>query len=315
MEYNKKNIGLGALAVAGLLTAGMVLSTVYTVSQSQEGVIKRFGKYNRTEQAGLHFKLPFPIESKNKPEVTEIKRLEVGFRTIKQGPPATYDTHNEEANMLTGDENIVHSEFIVQYKIKNAKDYLFNVNDQKGTLRDAAEAAHRQVIGDNGIDEVLTTGKQEIQDKTKSKLQEIMDSYQSGIHIVAIQLQDVNPPEEVKAAFKDVASAKEDKSSIINVAKGYQNEVIPAARGEAEENIRAAQGDKAKRVNEAWGDVAKFNAILAEYRKAPSVTKTRLYIEAMEEVNPKLEYIIIDENQEGLLKFLDIDKNIGGGSK
>src|SRR3990172_3769255 len=192
------------------LVVNYVIRTNYIEDADEQGVVKRFGKYNRTQKPGVHFKALWPIESVLKPRVTEVKRIEIGFRTIDPGPPASYRHIPEESLMLSGDLNIVSSEFIVQYRIKNAEEYLFNVKDVDTTIRDAAEAAKRQVVGDKEVDYVLTVGKAEIQEEVRSLLQEIIDSYGAGIHIVAVQLQDVEPPKPVIGAFKDVASAKED---------------------------------------------------------------------------------------------------------
>jgi len=225
--------------------------------------------------------------------------VEIGFRTISFGPPARYREIPVEALMLTGDENIVSAEAIVQYKIKDPVNYLFNIILPEQTVRSAAEATLRQVIGERKIDEALTVGKYEIQEETKRLLQKLLDSYKAGILIVAVQLQDVNPPKEVQDAFKDVASAKEDKSRYINQAQGYRNDLIPKARGEAVKMTKEAEGYKIERIKKAEGDVAKFNSILTEYKKGESITQARLYLEAMEEILPNMNKIIVglDENQ------------------
>jgi membrane protease subunit HflK len=201
--------------------------------------------------------------------------------------------------MLTGDENIVSADAIVQYKIKDPVSYLFNIILPEETVKSAAEAALRQVIGERKIDEALTIGKYEIQEETKKLLQILLDSYKSGIFIVAVQLQDVNPPNEVQEAFKDVASAKEDKSKYINQAQGYENDLIPKARGEAVQITKEAEGYKIERIKKAEGDVAKFNNILTEYKKGEYITQARLYLETMEEILPNMNKVIVDlkENQ------------------
>lgn len=222
-------------------------SGIYIVQPNEQGVIRRFGKFTRIDSPGLHYHLPFPFETAVTPSVTEVKRIEIGFRTARGG----YLEVPEEALMLTGDENIVSAESIVQYRIKNAADYLFNIIEPELTVRNAAEAALRQVIGSRKIDDALTEGKYEIQEETKLLIQELLDLYQSGILVTAVQLQDVNPPEEVSAAFKDVASAKEDKSKFINEAEGYRNDVIPKARGEAAKIVKEAEGYKIERIRRA----------------------------------------------------------------
>ncbi|MBU1202183.1 MAG: FtsH protease activity modulator HflK [Nanoarchaeota archaeon] len=297
----------------GLVGGTMLLSSFYVVNPSEEAVVTRFGKYVRTEQPGLHFKAPWPVESVDEIAVTEVRRMEIGFRTIDQGPPAEYEKHEEESLMLTGDENIVRSEFIVQYRVKDPRQYLFNVKDPEGTLKDAAESVHRQVIGNNSIDMALTDGKTVIQNQTKEKLQEVVDKYKMGINIVAIQLQDVYAPQEVKHAFDQVASAKEDMVTKINVARGYQNDIIPNARGNAEKLLKESEAYKIERINNARGDASRFDLVLREYNKAPQITEDRLYIETMKQIYPKLEKILVDD-KDGLLKLLNVDKKQGGGN-
>ena len=269
-------------------------------------MVQRFGKYDRTVQSGLNYHMPFPIETVKTPKVTEVKRIEVGFRTVGKNQ---YRTVERESLMLTGDENIVDAELIVQYKIKEPKNYLFNFIGPELTLREASEASLRTVVGRHNIDEALTSGKLMIQEETKELLQEILDKYETGVQVVAVQLQDVSPPKQVIDAFKDVASAKEDKNRMINEAEGYRNDVIPKARGEAQAMIREAEGFRESRIKRAEGDVAKFKAILKEYSKAKDVTRERLYLEAMEEILPGLEKYIVPNGEDGnLLNLL----NLGG---
>jgi membrane protease subunit HflK len=239
-----------------------------------------------------------------------VKRIEIGFRTLRNGQ---YRTVEKESLMLTGDENIVDAEMIVQYKIKDPVAYLFNIMAPELTVREAAEASLRTVVGRNKIDETLTTGKFKIQEETKSQLQAILDKYESGIHVVAVQLQDVSPPKEVIGAFKDVASAKEDKNRMVNQAEGYRNDIIPKARGEAEAMIRDAEGFRQARIKRSEGDAVKFTTILKEYRKAKSITKKRLYLETMEKVLPNIEKIIIpDKNSGNMLNLLNLNPGKGG---
>jgi membrane protease subunit HflK len=289
-----------------VLGAWILLSSFYIVDADEQGVVKRFGKYNRTQKPGVHFKLLWPIEQVQKPKVTEVKRIEIGFRTIDPGPPASYRHIPEESLMLTGDLNIVSSEFIVQYRIKNAEEYLFNVKDVDTTIRDAAEAAKRQVVGDKEVDYVLTVGKAEIQEEVRSLLQEIIDSYGAGIHIVAVQLQDVEPPKPVIGAFKDVASAKEDRDKFINQAEAYWNEIIPTAQGEAKKLWNEAEAYKAEKVNRAKGEADRFTKILDETKKNEGVTRKRLYLETMESVLSGMDKFIIDSKNSSSLNFLEL---------
>jgi len=295
LKFSKKIFGFILVLVIALYLA----SGIFVVAPDEQGVVRRFGKFIRIESPGLNYHLPYPIETVVTPAVTQVKRLEIGFRTISFEPPARYREIPVEALMLTGDENIVSAEAIVQFKIKDPVSYLFNIILPEQTVRSAAEATLRQVIGERKIDEALTVGKYEIQEETKRLLQKLLDSYKAGILIVAVQLQDVNPPKEVQDAFKDVASAKEDKSRYINQAQGYKNDLIPKARGEAVKMTKEAEGYKIERIKKAEGDVAKFNSILTEYKKGESITQARLYLETMEEILPNMNKIIVDlkENQ------------------
>ncbi len=298
------------LPLLGAALALWLFTGVYKVGPDEVGVVRTFGEYTRVAQSGLNYHLPYPIEQVNTPAVTEVKRIEIGFRTLRNGQ---YRSVEKESLMLTGDENIVDAEMIVQYKIKDPVKYLFRIVEPELTVREAAEASLRTVVGRNKIDETLTTGKFKIQEETKIQLQLILDKYDSGIHVVAVQLQDVSPPKEVIGAFKDVASAKEDKNRMVNQAEGYRNNVIPKARGEAEAMIRDAEGFKQARIKRSEGDAAKFTTILKEYRKAKSITQKRLYLETMERVLPNIEKIIIpDKNSGNMLNLLNLNPGKGG---
>ena len=290
-----------------------LLTGIYVVGPDEVGVVRTFGEFTRVTQSGLNWKFPSPIETADTPKVTEVKRIEFGFRSLKNGQ---YRTVEKESLMLTGDENIVDAEMIVQYKIKDPVKYLFNIVEPELTVREAAEASLRTVVGRNKIDETLTTGKFTIQEETKEQVQSILDKYESGIHIVAVQLQDVSPPKEVIGAFKDVASAKEDKNRMINQAEGYRNDVIPKARGEAEAMIRDAEGFKESRIKRAEGDATKFTTILKEYKKAKSITEKRLYLETMEKVLPGIDKIIVPDKESGnMLNLLNLNPNQVKGEK
>ena len=305
----EKLLTLGILPIFGIGLILWLFTGVYTVGPDEVGVVQRFGKYDRTVQSGLNYHMPFPIETVKTPKVTEVKRIEVGFRTVGKNQ---YRTVERESLMLTGDENIVESELIVQYKIKEPINYLFNFIGPELTLREASEASLRTVIGRHNIDEALTSGKLMIQEETKELLQIILDKYGTGVQVVAVQLQDVSPPKQVIDAFKDVASAKEDKNRMINEAEGYRNDVIPKARGEAQAMIREAEGFRESRSNRAEGAVAKFKAILKEYKKAKDVTRERLYLEAMEEILPDLEKYIVPNGEDGnLLNLLNLSGTKG----
>ena len=298
------------LPLLGAALALWLFTGVYMVGPDEVGVVRTFGEFTRVAQSGLNYHFPYPIEQVNTPAVTEVKRIEIGFRTLRNGQ---YRSVEKESLMLTGDENIVDAEMIVQYKIKDPVKYLFRIMEPELTVREAAEASLRTVVGRNKIDETLTTGKFKIQEETKIQLQLILDKYDSGMHVVAVQLQDVSPPKEVLGAFKDVASAKEDKNRMINQAEGYRNNVIPIARGEAEAMIRDAEGFKQARIKRSEGDAVKFTTILKEYRKAKSITQKRLYLETMERVLPNIEKIIIpDKNSGNMLNLLNLNPGKGG---
>ena len=311
-EYQipEKLLSLGVIPILGIASMLWLITGVYQVGPDEVGVVQRFGKVNRVAQSGLRYHFPFPIETVKTPKVTEVKRIEIGFRTVGKNQ---FRTVEKESIMLTGDENIVDAEMIVQYKLKDPEAYLFNFVRPVLTVREASEASLRTVVGRHGIDQTLTSGKLMIQDETKTLLQSILDKYNSGILVVAVQLQDVSPPKTVLAAFKDVASAKEDKNRLINEAEGYRNDVIPKARGEAQAMIREAEGFKEARIKRSEGDVAKFSAMLKEYKKAKSITKKRLYLEAMEDILPGIEKFIIPDGEGGnMLNLLNLTGNKKG---
>ncbi len=279
--------GKGFLLVGLGVVALWLLSGIYIINPDEEGVVLRFGQYNRTEGPGPHYAWPAPIESVYKPQVTQVLRSEVGFRSV--GQSATFQqgqvrTVSEEASMLTGDENIVNVQFSVQYKIDDPVQYLFNVSAPTALVRNAAEAAMREVIGNSQIDSAITDGKLKIQSEATQLLQTILDRYGAGIQVLAVQLQDVHQPQEVIDALKDVASAREDKSRIINEAEAYRNELLPKARGQSAAMLNEAESYHALRVRNAEGETARFDALSAEHNKAPKVTEQRLYYEAMEEI-------------------------------
>ncbi|MFC1553648.1 FtsH protease activity modulator HflK [candidate division KSB1 bacterium] len=302
--------------IFGIIGVLWLLSGIYFVDPQEEGVVRRFGEFVNSYGPGIHYHLPWPMETVDKPKVEEVKSIEIGFRTISPAAgssSAIYRQIEEESLMLTGDENIVDLDLIVQFKIKNARDYLFNVRNPEATVSKAMEAAIRFVIGQNLIDNVLTENKTQIQVDTQINLQSILDLYNTGIHIIAVNLQDVQPPEEVSSAFTDVASAIQDKNRLINEADGYRNSIIPQARGEAEKQIRDAEAYKEERIKRSQGDADRFLSILQEYSKAKDVTRRRMYIETMEKILPGMDkYIIKSDGSGGILNLLNLQK--GGGN-
>ena len=293
-------------AIVILLIVWIVPSVVYTVEQDEVGVVTRFGKYVRTTLPGLQFKLPSPIEHVQTPKVRKVRATTVGFR--QRGSQEQDMPH--ESLMLTGDENIVDIDLVVQYHIVDAKNYLFNIRNQPGAVHDVAETTLRGIIGNRPIDDVLTTGKAEIQIQVKDGMQEILNKYESGIEVLNTQLKDVSPPSAVDSAFKDVQSAKEDKDRFINEAKGYRNSVIPEARGKAAQIVANAEAYREEVINKAQGDAHRFLAQFNEYKKAPEVTKKRIYLETMEEIYPNINKIIISGDQKGVLPILPLNKNL-----
>lgn len=296
----------GIKSIVWIVIAILALSqAVFKVEPDEEGLVKRFGDVVRTVGPGPHFKVPF-VETVVTPKVEKLHRVEVGFRTNLRGRTQIVP---QEALMLTGDMNILSVEFIVQYKIKDAKEYLFNVANIEETIRKSAEAAMREVIGKNKIDEALTVGKAGIQQSTQDLLQTIVDQYQGGAQIATVQLLDVNPPQKVAKFFKDVASAKEEREQLINQAHGYRNDIIPKAKGQAAQDINEAKGFAQARIARAEGEANHFLQTLEEYKKGKSVISKRVYIETMEEVLSNVDKIILDSKAAGnVLPYLPLDR-------
>ncbi len=299
----------GIKIIIGILIFFWILSGIYIVNPDEVGVVKRFGAFNRITLPGPHYHLPYPIETVITPKVTEVKRVEIGFRPYVLEDRTIYKKVPKESLMLTGDENFVDVQFIVQYQIKNPKDYLFNIKDPRKTVKDAAEAAMREIVGKNRIDAVLTAKKLQIQNSAKKLLQNILDKYQSGIKVIAVKLLDVHPPKEVLDAFKDVASAREDKNKLINQALAYKNEILPKARGIAAAIINQAEAYKEVKIKEAQGETLRFLKILKEYQKAKNITEKRLYLELMEELfeSSKNKIILSEEVGKRLIPYLPLN--------
>jgi membrane protease subunit HflK len=296
--------GVRSLLIAAVLLL-LVWQSAFIVAPDEEGVVKRFGVPVRTVGPGPHAKIPL-IETVMQPKVEKLHRVEVGFRTDRQGRQQMIP---QEALMLTGDMNILAIEFIVQYKIKEAQQYLFQVADIHDTIGKAAEASMREIVGKSKIDEALTTGKAQIQQDAQVLLQSILDQYQAGVQVAAVQLQDVDPPEAVAAAFKDVTNAKEDREKLINQSQGYRNDILPKAKGEAAQMVNQAKGYAQARLNRAQGEANRFLATLKEYNQAKDIISKRLYIETMEEILPNIEKVILDgKGGERVLPYLPLDR-------
>jgi modulator of FtsH protease HflK len=282
-------------SIIGIIAVIWLASGAYTVGPDQRGIILRFGKHIVTTDPGLHWHWPYPLETVLRPKVTEVQRVEIGFRTIDPGPPARYADVASESLMLTGDENIIDIDLVVQYRIADPTKYLFKVRHLSDTIKSASEAALREVIGRRHIDEALTIGKLEIQEETKALLQSILNTYEAGLQLVAVQLQEVQPPKQVIDAFKDVASAREDKVRLINEAEGYRSAIIPEVRGKVETILREAEGYREETVRRAQGETQRFLQVLREYEPAKEITKKRLLLETLEVVLPQMDKIILEE--------------------
>jgi len=306
-QFNKKRV---IQIVVGLFIAWIIFSSVYTVETDEVGVIQRFGRYITTTEPGLHFKLPWGIETVKKVKIRRVFKEEFGFSTIKAGVRTEYSNrdYSSESLMLTGDLNSALVEWAVQYRIKDPAAYLFNVRNVEATIRYVSESVMRLIVGDNSVDEVIILSRTNIADEAKVKMQDLLDEYETGVDIVTVVLQDVNPPVPVQPAFNEVNEARQEKERIINEAWETYNSAIPKAKGQAEQQILNAEGYATQRVNRARGDAEKFLAIYREYSKAKDVTRRRMYLEMMNEVYPKVEKkYIVDENLKSVLPLLQLN--------
>jgi membrane protease subunit HflK len=271
------------------LVAFFAVTSFYSVEQGEVGVVLRFGKYLKTTQPGLHWRLPFNIDRLDKVKVERVFKEEFGFRTLEAGVNTSYSTksYDDEALMLTGDLNVLDVSWIVHFKIKDPVHLLFNVRNPRDTVRDISESAMRQVIGDYSINEAITLQKSDINQAVKDILQNSLDKYESGIQIDKIELQQVLPPPVVKASFNEVNEAEQEREKVINESWEAYNKVIPQARGQAEKTIREAEGYALARVNRAEGDAKRFLEVWNEYKNDKEITRRRLYLETIEEIIPK----------------------------
>jgi membrane protease subunit HflK len=297
-------------AVAAFVLIFLLATIFYTVGPEEIGVVLRLGKYVRSTDPGLHVKIPFTIERVTKVPVQRQLKEEFGFRTLRPGVRTEYSTkgHTGESNMLTGDLNAAVVEWVVQYRIVDAYMYLFRVRNVQNTFRDMSEAVMRRVVGDRTVNEVLTVGRQEIADQVLTQLQDLCDQYETGIKVEQVVLQDVNPPDPVKPSFNEVNEAQQEKERLINEAQSEYNKVIPRAQGEAEQTIRQAEGYALDRVNRARGDSARFVAFFEAYRRAPEVTRKRIYLETMNDILPRVQQkIIVDDELKSVLPLLNLN--------
>jgi membrane protease subunit HflK len=280
-----------------------LLSGTYVVQPNEQGVVRRFGRVvNDRVMPGIHYHLPWPFERVNCPKTLQVKVMSVGFRMVDRIKGLS--PQPEETQMLTGDENIINVQMIVQYRVENPRAYLFAIEAPHWLVRKAAEACLTEIIGSMGVDQVLTTDKLVIQERLKEEAQAILDQYNCGLRIAGAYFQDISPPEEVAFAFRDVASAREDRSRLVNEAYGYRNERLPQVRGQAQKMIQEAEAYYIERVNRAQGEADRFLSLLREYRKSKGVTETRLYVETMEKIFPQIrKYVLDKEGGEGVVNL------------
>ena len=300
------------LVVLALVFLG-IWTAYYTVPSDSVAVVQRFGKYLKDVPPGLHFKLPLGVDEATIVPVKRQLKQEFGFST--PGATDRYQVSRDgrqETQMVTGDLNAALVEWVIQYRISDPVKFLFDVREPRETLRDVSESVMREVVGDRTVDEVITIGRQEIETEALAKMQALSNKYEMGISIDQVQLKNINPPEPVQASFNEVNQTQQEKEKLINEARRDYNKVIPLAEGEKDQRIREADGYRLKRINEAEGDAARFSALLAEYTKAPEVTRRRIYIETLQDVMPGLRSkIIIDEQTRSILPLLNLDSQKG----
>jgi len=306
--------GAVPLIVVGVFILILLKSVIYSIGPDEVGVIQRFGKYITTTEPGLHGKLPFGIDKVTPVKVKRVFKQEFGMRTLRSGVKTQYSTGSylDESLMLTGDLNILDVRWIVQFKVKDPVQLLFNTRSPDNNVRDISEVIMRRFVGDYSVDDVLSAKREEIDDLAHIETQKILDKYKTGIQIVTVKLQDVNPPDEVKPAFNEVNEAKQERDRVINQARQAYNKVIPQARGEAKKTIQESEGYALDKINRAKGEAGRFSAVLTAYKKAPDVTRRRLYLETMMEVLPDAkEKYIIDPKQSSILPLLNLGQKGG----
>ena len=305
------------LATISLIVLVGILMAFYTIPADSEGMVLRFGKYIDKVSSGLHAKAPFGIDRVIEVPTKRQQKMEFGFSTPGfTNPDQIGDSPDLEKSMVTGDLNSALVEWVVQYRITDPEKFLFDVREPSQTLRDLSEAAMREVIGDRTVDEIITIGRQEIEETVLLRISEFAKLYQLGVSINQVQLKNVNPPEPVQPSFNEVNRAQQDRENAINLANGEYNKAVPRARGEADQKIRAAEGYRFKRINEAEGDVTAFNQVLEQYLKSPDVTRTRLYLETAGAVLPQAkQLIIVDETVQQIMPMLPFPSKAQGEEK
>ncbi len=298
------------------LVAFLLYNSYYIVQPQEVAVVQRFGAYNRTTGPGLHFKIPFGIEKVNKVPTGRVFQMEFGYRTKQAGVRSRFieKGFEEESRMLTGDLNIIDLQWTVQYKINNPVEWLFKVADVDATIYDVSESVMRRIVGNRYSDYVLTVGRAEIADAVKQEMQKILNTYQTGIKIITVKLQNANPPGPVKDAFNEVNEARQEKERMINEAQAAYNKEIPKAIGQAKQSIAEAEGYALQRINRAKGESERFLSVLKEYKQYEDVTRRRFYLEAYQEFLKRIKNIyVVDSEQKTLVPFMDVGKGTGAG--
>ncbi|GHV77484.1 HflK protein [Spirochaetia bacterium] len=296
------------LVAAGIVVVALLGTSVYIVDQTEQSVITRLGKFRRINGPGLHFRLPFGIDKQYMVNVTTVQTEQFGFRTLKSGVSSSYAGLTTESTMLTGDLNIIEVEWIIQYRITEPKAWVFNVMERTETIRDVSRSAINMLVGDRAIMDIMGSQRSTIESEATAFMNETFRGYGLGIDVIAVKLQNIDPPAGVQEAFDDVNKAEQDQNRLINEGQQAYNAEIPRAKGEADRLVQIAQGYASERVNRARGDVSRFNSVYDEYRRAPEVTRRRLYYEMIEEVfKEDTETVIIDRNFNNFLPLRDLN--------
>ncbi|MBW1732600.1 MAG: FtsH protease activity modulator HflK [Deltaproteobacteria bacterium] len=318
LSFGKGGKPVWLIGIAIVIAIILAYTSFYTIPPGNRGVILRFGRYYSIVMPGLHFKIPFGVDTVFKVHTEQVDTESFGFKSVRPGIRTQYEKSavtERESLMLTGDLNVIDVEWIVQFRREDPRKYLFNVRDPVMTIRDISESVNRRIVGNRSFDYVLQN-REEVNRMAQEELQKILDEYETGIRVVNVRLQNVVPPDPVKGAFNEVNEAQQEKERLINEAQETYNRKIPRAKGEAERTINGARGFALERVNRAKGDVARFSAVLKEYRNAIEVTKQRLYLEAYQAILPNAKQIyIIDSEQKGLLPLLQLNQQVTKGGE
>jgi membrane protease subunit HflK len=318
LSFGKGRKPLWLIVIVIVLAIILAYTAFYTIPPGHQGIVLRFGRYSGMVLPGLHFKIPFGVDTVFKVHTEQVDTESFGFKSVRPGIRTQYEKSaatERESLMLTGDLNVIDVEWIIQFRREDPRKYLFNVQDPIKAIRDISESVNRRIVGNRSFDYVLQN-REEVNKMAQEELQKILDEYETGIRVVNVRLQNVVPPDPVKGAFNEVNEAQQEKERLINEAQETYNREIPKAKGTAERTINGARGFALERVNRAKGDVARFSAVLKEYRNAKEVTKQRLYLEAYQTILPNAKQIyIIDSEQKGLLPLLQLNQQITKGGE